>query len=115
MKRRKLLNHIFSSAQQLQHYPLKVLWLFHDTDVAAPLQASVSVPKRQFKKAVHRNRLKRLMREAYRTYKPTLLEQLPPHQNLAVFILYIGKEEITQAEMNDKMHSLLAKMCKLIA
>jgi ribonuclease P protein component len=60
----------------------------------APVQFGVSVSKRSFKKAVHRNRIKRLIREAYRVEKPALLQAISVKNNtcLKLFIIYTGKE-----------------------
>lgn len=53
----------------------------------------VSATKKHFKKAVDRNRIKRLLREAYRLQKQTVVETAKEKQLLAeVFFLYNGKE-----------------------
>lgn len=56
------------------------------------VQAGVTVSKKHFKKAVHRNRIKRLMREAYRLQKVSFTE-LVNTRNLSVqvFFLFVDK------------------------
>ena len=56
------------------------------------LQFGVSVGKRSFKKAVDRNRIKRLIREAYRVEKSILLPLLNENMRVELFVIYIGKE-----------------------
>ena len=56
------------------------------------LQFGVSVGKRSFKKAVDRNRIKRLIREAYRVEKLILLPLLNENMRVELFVIYIGKE-----------------------
>jgi ribonuclease P protein component len=59
----------------------------------APLQAGFGASSRNFKKAVDRNRIKRLGREAYRLQKAPLLEQLTAKGlSMAVFFVFIGRE-----------------------
>lgn len=71
-------------------------------------KAGVSVSKRSFKRAVDRNRIKRLIREAYRLHKPEYLSNiLTPH---AFMILYIGKEMPTLQELEKKMLVLFNKI-----
>lgn len=64
-----------------------------DTPAGFP-EVLVSVPKRNFKKAVLRNRIKRLTREAYR------LQKAPYPGKIYIAFLYVGKEvpDFSQAE-----------------
>src|SRR6478609_2995237 len=79
LKKRKVIEEIFKSGEAFSVYPFRVYYLIrHDSDIddGAPdwnerinepiLQFGVAVSKKNFKKAVDRNRIKRLIREAYR-------------------------------------------------
>ena len=68
-------------------YPVKLLWLplgQQDT------RAAFAVAKRNFKSAVTRNKIKRLMREAYRLQKQEIQEQ--DKKTFTLLFLYIGKD-----------------------
>lgn len=60
-----------------------------DTDVFGP-KTGVSVSKKFFKKAVHRNRIKRLLREVYRLHKNTFAERFG--NNSIAMIFWISKD-----------------------
>ena len=63
-------------------------------------QVAFSVPKRIYKTAVARNRIKRRMREAYRLHKQELYDKLADRQLSAVLMLvYIAKEELSYDEI----------------
>ena len=78
------------------------------------LQAAVSVSTRHFKKAVDRNRIKRLMRESYRLQKNNLQIVLEEkHLNLAVFFIYTGKELPEYTLIFEKIGSAIQKLEKV--
>jgi Ribonuclease P len=79
----------------------------------APVQAGFGAGSRHFKKAVDRNRIKRLCREAYRLQKQPLLEQLKKKEHsLAVFFIYTGKELPDYRTVSDKIGVLLLKLVR---
>jgi ribonuclease P protein component len=52
-----------------------------------------SVPKKKFKKAVQRNRMKRLLREAWRLNKTSLYEAIPEKDQLHIFLILTSNSE----------------------
>ncbi len=80
-----------------------------------PLQAAFTVPRRQFKKAVHRNRIKRLMREAWRLQKNPLQEILVAKGiQLRVFIVYTGRDLPEWTLVQEKVQRIIARLQKSI-
>jgi ribonuclease P protein component len=106
LKSRTVIRQLFSDGQAIVQPPVKLLYSIENP--TTDLQAGFSVSSRQFSRAVDRNRIKRLMREAYRLQKPALVNSLQQHQRtLSVFFIFIGKEK-------PAFESLLAVFQKII-
>jgi ribonuclease P protein component len=71
--------------------------------------AGVGAPSRTFRKAVQRNRVKRLLREAYRLEKPNFMSQASlEHKRVNLFFLYTDAVVLTQAVIQEKVKEALA-------
>ena len=81
LKSRKLIEQLFSKGQRMALFPYRVFYLFEKNetqDTKNKLQCGVGVSK-NFKKAVDRNRIKRVTREAYRLQKKELGSAMKNH------------------------------------
>jgi ribonuclease P protein component len=109
--RKKLIEELFSKqSSSFGVYPLRVVWVSRATPSTAPPQVLISVSKRTFKRAVDRNRLKRLIREAYRLNKYRLLEQPGGHQVALLGIIFTGKEKSPLALVEKKLISGIQRL-----
>ena len=92
LKRRKIIEQLFKEGKSFSVFPYRILYLYLDVH-HQPLQAGFSVSSRNFKKAVDRNRIKRLTKEAYRLQKNGLQQMLTDeNKHLVLFFIYTGKE-----------------------
>ncbi|MCL7752793.1 ribonuclease P protein component [Polaribacter sp. Z022] len=105
LKSKKLIEKLYKGRNSVKTFPLRMIFLQTEHTSEFPAQVGFSVPKRNFKLAVDRNRIKRLMRETYRLQKEIVYENLD--KSYIFMISYIGKEEWTYEELYSKMEKLL--------
>ncbi|MEI6947446.1 ribonuclease P protein component [Paraflavisolibacter sp. H34] len=94
LKSRKEVGILFANGKSVGVFPIRVSYRFLPVGEGerAGLQVGVSASKRNFKRAVDRNRIKRLLREAYRLQKKDLLAHLEKEGLKGfVFFLYVDK------------------------
>jgi len=116
LKSRKLLQQLFATAKSFSVFPVKVFYMPLDVSLKKSVQAGVGVSARNFRKAVDRNRIKRLLRECYRLNKGLLHDAVNDKQKpVAVFFLYLGKELPEYALLDEKMKLALTKLAANIA
>ncbi|GAA4464662.1 hypothetical protein GCM10023093_15500 [Nemorincola caseinilytica] len=81
-----------------------------ERDARHHLKVGFSVPKKKFKRSVHRHRIRRLMAEAWRHNKATLLQALPPHQGMHVFLVFTGTELPTYQQVQAAVSKSIDKL-----
>lgn len=116
LKSRTELQAIFTTGKSFSVFPIKVFFIEKDTmDTTVPVSAGVGVSSRHFKKAVDRNRIKRLLREAYRLEKQPLLQTITVQsKTVSVFFLYLDKELPDYVLIREKMKEGIEKLIKKI-
>ncbi len=92
LKSRKIIDQLFKEGKSVSINGFTLVYLIQPLQTFYPAQAGFSVPKKFFKHAVDRNRVKRLMREVYRTHKINLYQKLATDKKqMALMFIYKGK------------------------
>lgn len=112
LKSKKLIEALFAEGKSVSSYPLKLIYLQTELPFDVNVQAGVTVPKKNFKSAVKRNRIKRLMRENYRLNKALVFNN--SEGTFAFLFLYLGKEIPSYDSVSTHMKSVLEKFNKKI-
>lgn len=96
----------------ISSYPIKLIYLKTELPGEVKIQAGVTVPKKNFKSAVKRNRIKRLLREAYRLNKQLVFNNSVG--SFAFLFLYIGKEMPQYQMVEEHVVKLMKKFLNKI-
>ncbi len=107
---------LLEKKQKFFVYPFKCYYDFTPrTDADSVHRILITVPKRNFKHAVDRNRLKRLIREAYRqNHRQIFDNQIPDNLRSDLFFLYVGKEILPYNLIEDKIIEILQRLTKVV-
>lgn len=106
---RLLIERLFAGgSKSLPAFPLRIVYMPVENDALPTVSLLISVPKKRFKRAVKRNRVKRQVREAYRLHKSLLTRKLElTGQKVVLAFIWLDNELHPSAVVEDKVKKLL--------
>jgi ribonuclease P protein component len=114
LRSKKLIGDLFSKGNGFFVYPFKVIYVETSEKRAFPVEVLISVPKKRIKGAVKRNRIKRLVREAYRKNKGLLWDKMESRPStLLLGLIYVADQEMTYHEIEKKIILILQRINKI--
>ena len=114
LKSRKIIEQLFKEGSSFAISPFR-LYHIKIEGTGPPVQAGFGASTKNMKRAVDRNRTKRLMKEAYRLQNQELQKEiLQKNSRLAVFFIYTGKEVPGHALVTEKIGVILQRLVKSV-
>lgn len=114
IRSKKLINELFTGtgSRSMTAFPIRVVFLKREHIMNEPKAAMlVSVPKRYFKHAVDRNKVKRQIREAFRRNKPILTDHLQTEgDTIAVAFIWLAACIYPTAEVENRIVQLMKRI-----
>ena len=111
----KLIDTLFGGgcSQSMAAFPLRAVYIKKErAQGEAPVQMLVSVPKKRFKHAVDRNRVKRQVREAFRQHKELLYEALTEHEQLLLAFIWLSDEHRSSRDVESRVVGLMQRVAE---
>lgn len=99
IKGEKLIQELFEKGSSFYFFPFRVFWRFDNSPGKSTHRILFSVSRKNFKRAVDRNLIKRRMRESYRLNK----NLLPGSPELLIAYIYNAKEILTFAQIQERL------------
>jgi ribonuclease P protein component len=105
---------LFDGGKSIVAFPVRAIYHIRKQEENQPVASIlVSVPKRHFKHAVDRNRVKRQLREAYRKNKSELVDRMTaqhPGETLCVAFVWIDGRQAATSRVDYCMQQLLQRI-----
>lgn len=114
---RILIEKLFTGgSKSLPAFPLRIVYMPVEGENLPIATILISVPKKRFKRAVKRNRVKRQIREAYRKHKQILIDSLKnSHKKVALAFIWLDNELHDSVEVEAKVVKLLQLTAERLA
>jgi len=104
------MDRVFAEGHNAKSFPLISRFARVNPEGPAPSRVAFTVSKKRFRRAVDRNRIKRVMRESWRNLRAPFEELVPDHEQCAVVLIFVGKDIPSQEAMDKAMSRLLSRM-----
>jgi ribonuclease P protein component len=114
LKSKKSIGQLISGGKRLKSFPIHMVFKTPDEsseESSDRLKVIFTAPKRIHRSAVTRNRLKRLMREAFRPFIPQLEDFVEKqHKGIHLMLIYVGPSEVSLVDIREKIKVLLDRL-----
>ena len=112
LKSKQQMDQLFVEGNSFIEFPFKVVWRWvEDTD--SSVKIALSVPKKKLAKAVHRNQMKRLIRESYRQKNQGLkLKVSEKVKQLQIMFIFLDTQLWHFKEIDNKISVTLERLQK---
>jgi ribonuclease P protein component len=111
LSEKKIIKELFEKGFSFYLSPFKVVWRNTPVEGRYPAKVMITVSSRNFRNAVDRNRIRRIVREVYRKNKQILYESITESSmRLAFVLIYTGKNIIQYSEAEAKIILILQRL-----
>ena len=108
-----MIEDLFKTGKTIKSYPLIAIYNVVEFPDNTPFKIVFSAPKRTFRKAFQRNRIKRICKEAVRLNKSIIESYLTENnKQLALFLVYSSKDELNHVQLEKKVVKLFNELIK---
>lgn len=106
LNKKKLIEALFEKGASFSVYPLKVIFTVQPVDITPLHQVLITVPSKNFKRAVDRNTVKRRIREGYRLNKALFKTS----SAFCIAYIYIAKEVLPSPVIHKAIQSSFERL-----
>ena len=110
LKSKLAFDNLFKEGKSIKAFPVRLVYVPWQSDSPNGIQVGFSVPKKRFKLAVDRNRIKRQLREAYRLNKSSYLTE--PKQQWALLFIYLPAEKLEYQSIESGIQRCLKRFAQ---
>ena len=112
LKSKQQIEQLFVEGNSFIEFPLKVVWRWTQA-TGSTVQIAVSVPKKKLPKAVHRNQMKRLLRESYRQQNQVLKSMVVEKgKKLQMMFIFLDTQLWDFPDLDNKISVTLERLQK---
>ena len=113
LRGRKLIGSLFEEGETMIQHPFKIYYHFEKEIHQPIIRFGIAVPKKNVRNACRRNRIKRLVREAFRKSRTDLENFLiSDRRRLVIFMIYRGNINPEYSVILNKLMIILKRFQK---